>query len=113
MAGNVPPSPGPANRAGAMSTRVTEYRSYRRLPALAAALARHAADTNPLVDAPSVRVCRFARLEVGDMIDFGKKCVACLVDADARELMAPWLELLDDCLAAASGLHGADAPSGQ
>src|SRR5215207_5550082 len=33
------------------------------LPALGAALARHMADTHPLADAPSVRVCRFARLE--------------------------------------------------
>jgi hypothetical protein len=85
----------------------------KALPALDAALARHAADTNPLADAPSVRVCRFARLEVGDMIDFGRKCTACLVDANARAAMAPWLHLLDDLLAAAGGLHGADAPSGQ
>src|SRR5437764_12309733 len=37
------------------------------LPALDAALARHVADTNPLADAPSVRVLRFARLELADM----------------------------------------------
>ena len=43
------------------------------LPALDAALARHMAETNPLADAPSVRVCRFARLELADMIDFGRK----------------------------------------
>src|SRR5207237_4615042 len=30
------------------------------LPALDAALARHSVDTNPLADAPSLRVCRFA-----------------------------------------------------
>src|SRR5687768_8409860 len=34
----------------------------KALPALDAALARYVADTNPLADAPSVRVCRFARL---------------------------------------------------
>src|SRR5207237_1508838 len=45
----------------------------KALPALDAALARHHADTNPLTDAPSVRVCRFARLELTDMIAFGKK----------------------------------------
>src|SRR5438094_8218668 len=33
----------------------------KALPALDAALQRHMADTNPLTDAPSVRVCRFAR----------------------------------------------------
>ena len=36
------------------------------LPALDAALARHIADTNPLADAPSVRILRFARLELAD-----------------------------------------------
>src|SRR6266404_6488999 len=39
------------------------------LRALDAALARHAAETNPLTDAPSIRVGRFARLELADMID--------------------------------------------
>jgi hypothetical protein len=83
------------------------------LPALDAALARHRADTNPLVDAPSVRVCRFARVETADMIDFGRRCTACLVDDAAREELRPWLSLLDECLAAAGGLDGADEPSGR
>ena len=61
------------------------------LPALDAALARHIADTNPLADAPSVRVCRFARLELADMIEFGTKAIACLVDDDTRDAMQPWL----------------------
>src|SRR5947209_17303708 len=43
----------------------------KALPALDAALARHIADTNPLTDAPSVRQCRFARMELADMMDFG------------------------------------------
>src|SRR4051812_42576082 len=38
------------------------------LPALDAALAQHAADTHPVADAPSVRVIRFARLELADML---------------------------------------------
>jgi hypothetical protein len=85
----------------------------KALPALDAALARHQADTNPLADAPSVRDCRFARLELADMIDFGKQCIACLVDDSARSSMQPWLVLLDDCLAAAGGLDGASPPSGK
>src|SRR5258708_34498691 len=67
----------------------------KALPALDAALAQHLADTNPLADAPSVRVCRFARLELADMIGFGTKCIACLVNADARSEMRPWLECFD------------------
>src|SRR5207302_4753524 len=63
----------------------------KALPALDAALARHAADTNPLADAPSVRVCRFARLEVGDMIDFGQRSIACLVEGATRAQLQPWL----------------------
>src|SRR5437667_12911537 len=77
------------------------------LPALDAALRRHLADTNPLTDAPSVRVCRFALLELADLIDFGGKSLACLVDDKTRAAMQPWLQLLADCLAAAGGLHGA------
>jgi hypothetical protein len=83
------------------------------LPVLDAALARHVADTNPLTDAPSVRVCRFARLELADLIDFGARSIACLVDEPTRTGMKPWLALLDDCLAAAGGLDGTATPSGQ
>src|SRR5205085_1030114 len=79
------------------------------LPALDAALARHVADTNPLAVAPSVRVCRFARLELADMIAFGTKAVACLVDDATRAAMGPWLDGLDQCLGAAGGLSAAGA----
>jgi hypothetical protein len=85
----------------------------KALPALDAALQRHLADTNPLADAPSVRLCRFARLELADMIDFGNKSIACLVDAEARSAMRSWLALLDQCLEAAAGLDGTETLSGQ
>src|SRR5262249_32072033 len=78
----------------------------KALLALDAALARHQADTNPLADAPSVRVCRLARLELADMIAFGRQCLASLVGDAERTDMQPWLQLLDDCLAAAGGLDG-------
>ena len=57
----------------------------RALPALDAALARHLADTNPLADAPAVRVCRFARLELADMIEFGAQCIAASGGCAGRE----------------------------
>jgi hypothetical protein len=85
----------------------------KAVPALDAALARHQADTNPLADAPSVRICRFARLELADMLAFGAKSIACLVDEATRAALAPWLGLLDDCLAAAGGLDGTAPPSGK
>src|SRR5262249_5088912 len=43
----------------------------KALPALDAALLKHLTDTNPLTDAPSIRLCRFARLELADMLAFG------------------------------------------
>ena len=79
------------------------------LPVLDAALARHSADTNPLTDAPSVRVCRFARIELADMIAFGVKALACLAP---EEEAGPWIERLREALDAAGGLDGASPPSG-
>lgn len=78
----------------------------KAVPALDAALLRHQCETNPLADAPSVRVCRFARLELADLLDFGEKAIGCLVDDSARSAMQPWLKLLDDCLIAAGGMDG-------
>ena len=78
----------------------------KALPALDGALARHVADTNPLADAPTVRVLRFARLELADMLAFGTKSIACLVDTAARSALRDWSKLLDACLAAAGGLDG-------
>lgn len=78
----------------------------KALPAIKAALEEHARDTNMLADHPSVRVCRFALLEINEAIEFGKKAIAHLVDAAARQRVADWLQLLDNCLSAAGGLSG-------
>src|SRR5207253_2631465 len=67
------------------------------LPALQADLENHLRDTNPLVDAPTVRILRFALLELGDMIEFGNQCTASLVDDKARHDLAGWQELLGEC----------------
>lgn len=82
----------------------------KALPTLDAALERHLIDTNPLTDAPTVRICRFARLELADMIDFGRKSIACVVDSAQRESVQSWLRLLDECLAAAGGLDATNQP---
>jgi len=78
----------------------------KALPALQAAMKKHIAGTNPLADAPSVRVCRFALMEVEDMIAFGRKAMESLVDDSARQKMSGWLKLLNDAMAAAGGLDG-------
>jgi hypothetical protein len=82
----------------------------KALPAVKAALERHMADTNPLVDSPSVRLSRFALLEVEDMLEFGRQTVAALIGEACIGRAQSWLDLLDDCLAAAGGLDGASQP---
>ena len=78
----------------------------KAIPALNAALERHLRDTNLLADHPSVRLSRFALLELDDMLKFGAQSIAALVDDACRKRVADWLSLLDDCLAAAGGLDG-------
>src|SRR5207247_2520830 len=80
----------------------------KALPALRTALERHITDTNPLADQPSVRVCRFALLEVDDLLKFGAQTIASLIDGKIRQQTQPWLSLLDDCLAAAGALDGTE-----
>ena len=72
------------------------------LPALEDALEHHLADTNRLVDQPSVRLCRFALLEIDDMITFGAQAIGKLLDQKTRQQSSAWLNLLDDCLAAST-----------
>jgi hypothetical protein len=83
------------------------------IPALKSALEHHLQDTNQLVDHPTVRVCRFALLELEDMQEFGVRTIASLLDKSTLEALAPWLTLLDDCLIAAGRLEGTQKPDGR
>jgi hypothetical protein len=85
----------------------------KALPALKTALEQHLVETNKLADHPTVRACRFALLELGDMLEFGARSIAALVDASCRERAHDWLVLLDNALAAAGGLDGTGTPSGK
>ena len=83
---------------------------YRKaLPALKSSLLRHLADTNPLADSPSVRMCRFALLELEEMLAFGEQAVSVLVQPEKIKNCAGWLNLLDQALAVAGGLDGTQA----
>ena len=75
---------------------------------LIAALQNHRRDTNPLADQPSVRLCKFALLELDEMSDYGAAAIAQLVDVENHESSREWLALLDDCLAAAGGIDGTE-----
>ena len=81
------------------------------MSALRTALEAYMAATNRLVDHPSFRVCRFARVEVDEMSSFGHCAVARPETAHARMTTAvAWLRHLHDCLAAAGGLDGSLPP---
>jgi hypothetical protein len=75
-------------------------------PALLRGLRRHVEQTNPLADHPSVRICRFAAIEVEEAVTYGAKAVEALVDAERRGEMEPWTQLLTALLAAAGDLDG-------
>jgi len=85
----------------------------KAIPAVKAALEKHIADTNPLADHPSLRVCRFALLEIAEMLQFGEGVLRSLVSSEIRARHEVWLAGLDDCLAAAGGLDGTGEPSGK
>ena len=82
----------------------------KALPALHAALQGHIKETNLLVDNPSVRLCRFALLDLDEIIAFGAKSIACLVDESFRQKAGGWLDFLDQSLAASGSLDGNQPP---
>ncbi|HET6572173.1 MAG TPA: hypothetical protein VFG68_01105 [Fimbriiglobus sp.] len=73
--------------------------------ALLEAIEKYQAATNPLTDAPSRRVLRFAHLELDDMQQFGLSAVGALGLPDG---MREWFTtILDPLIDAAGGLDGA------
>jgi hypothetical protein len=79
---------------------------YRHaLPALLEALETYTNATNPLVDHPSLRVCRFALLEVREMKEYGRQALESFSAVEA-EVPAAWSTNLALLLAQAGGLDG-------
>jgi hypothetical protein len=82
-------------------------------PALKASLEKHIQDTNPLADHPSVRLCRFALLDMEQMLGFGLEAIAGLTCEDQLSSGPEWQDLLAQCLENAGGLEGAKAATAQ
>lgn len=78
----------------------------KAVPAILEALAVYRDAVNPLADAPSRRVLRFAEIELQDMQAYGEKAIAALRVAGFESAPADWLRLLDDALTAAGRLDG-------
>ena len=81
------------------------------LPELQGALERHAAAAHVLADQPTRRWLKFARIELAEMLDYGRKAVSALVTAEQRLAAAAGLQAVRQGLAAAGGLDGL-APEG-
>ena len=81
----------------------------KALPALRDAMQTYIKQTHPLADAPSIRLCRFALIDIEDMIRYGEQTINVLVTKEQRAKSANWLSLLDICLATAGGIDGAKA----
>ena len=83
----------------------------KAFPAVRDALRRYVAESHPLADQPSIRLCRLALLDVEDICRWGAEAVRCLVTAEERKQSNHWVSLLDICLATAGGLDGSN-PAG-
>jgi hypothetical protein len=81
------------------------------VPALISGFERHQAESHPLADHPSLRIGRFALLELREMATYGNQAVAVLVDEAARGAMRDWLGWLPSLLGEAGGLDGAEPPT--
>lgn len=82
------------------------------LPSLRNALQHHFDTTNVLVDHPSRRICRFALIEVDEMIGFGSRAIAAIAGDEARAAFVAQKAALDRLLAQAGGLDGSGEPAG-
>jgi hypothetical protein len=80
-------------------------------PALRDALRNYIGQTHVLADAPTLRLCRHALLDIDDICAYGEKIVASMVSAEERKASAQWLALLDICLGVAGGLDGSSPQS--
>ncbi len=76
------------------------------LPALERGFERHIEQTNPIADHPTVRLLKFAHMEISEAHNYGQQAIAALVSAEQREAMKPWTDLLQGLLAAAGDLDG-------
>ena len=79
---------------------------------LRASMNRFIRRTNPLADAPTVRVLRFALLELRDMHGFGSRAVRALISRDNPEPQPgpsdEWLHLLSNLVLAMGGIDGTE-----
>jgi hypothetical protein len=80
-------------------------------PAVALAAQELMDATNRLLDHQTFRVCRMARVELQDVLDYGTEALRCLTPEGLTGIGLAWGARLDECLAAAGGLGGDREPA--
>jgi hypothetical protein len=86
---------------------------HHAVPALLEGVRQYIAETNPLADAPTRRILRFAELELTDINAFGKAALARFQEhaEQVGEIDEQWDALLTRCLAACGGIGPDATPS--
>jgi hypothetical protein len=76
------------------------------VPAVLQAAKKFAAETNRLFDHPTLRILRFALVELEEMAAYGVEAVRALASAEDCDRLKDWGGLLRTALSAAGGLDG-------
>ncbi len=80
----------------------------KAFPALRDILLKYMSESHPLADAPSIRLCKLALVDLEGICDYGAQVVEALITPTQRRESAQWLNLLDILLAASGGLDGSE-----
>ena len=72
------------------------------------ALSKHRVETNPLADAPTVRLIKFAVIELQEMGDYGEKAIESLMTPGLTTQWGGWFDLLETCMRSGGGLSGTE-----
>lgn len=76
------------------------------LPQLADALDRHTAETHVLADQPTRRLLRIMRIELDELLDYGRRAISALVSGEHRLAAEPGLAAVRGALDSAGGMDG-------
>jgi hypothetical protein len=83
------------------------------LPHLRDAVIAHDRETHPLADQPSRRLLRQLQTEIDEMLDYGRRCISCLVSVEERQQANPALGLVRKALETSARRAGGSSESSE
>lgn len=83
------------------------------LPQILDACVRLRDQSNPLADAPTVRMAKLIHFELSEVTEYGRQAIECLVTGEQRQALQAWMAVLYQCLSAAGAIDGSAAPQGE